>query len=101
MANEGAEPQSEPVSSHDALRKLWFNRFPHRANGGWWALSGFAIQTTVGLERFVRAFLVEDKSPVAEIESLSDFLIAEEKLSLTQVKRTLTASTLGSALRET
>jgi hypothetical protein len=91
----------ELANSYDALWKLWSSRSPHRANGGWWALSGFSIQMTVALERFVRAFLVEKRaSAAAEVESLSDFLIAGDKLTLTQVKRTLTASTLGSALRE-
>lgn len=88
------------ANSRDELKRLWSSRSPHRANGGWWALSGFAIQTTVALERFVRAFLVEERVAAAEIESLSDFLLAGDKLSLTQVKRTLTASSLGAAIRE-
>ncbi|UVC15550.1 hypothetical protein [Mesorhizobium onobrychidis] len=90
----------ELADSFDTLRKLWFSQFPKRANGGWWALSGFSIQATVALERFVRAFLINGEVPAVEIESLSDFLVCGDKLSLTQVKRTLTAKTLAVALKE-
>ncbi|MER8383244.1 hypothetical protein [Mesorhizobium sp. M1405] len=94
------EVPPELADSFDTLRKLWFSQFPKRANGGWWALSGFSIQATVALERFVRAFLINGEAPAIEVESLSDFLISSDKLSLTQVKRALTAKSLAAALRE-
>ena len=84
------------------LRELWGVRFPRRANGGWWALSGFTIQMTVALESFFRAVFIEKKDPRAlRVEDLSDTLLEGANVTtLSQVKRTLTPTTLGSALHE-
>lgn len=84
------------------LKQLWAERYARRADGGWWALSGFAVQTSVALERFVRAALIETgpRNLDAELETIGDFLLASDTIHVTQVKRSLTKSTLGDALEE-
>jgi hypothetical protein len=57
---------------------------------------------TVALERFVRAALSTGQTPLhAEVETLSDVLLADgQRVSLTQVKRSLTLTALASAIAE-
>lgn len=88
------------ANSNAELRALWSLRERHRADGGWWSLSGFSIQTTIALERFVRRAIVEGRPDAYAFEAVSDFSTTGEKVCLTQVKRTLTRSTLAAAVSE-
>jgi tetratricopeptide (TPR) repeat protein len=77
-----------------------------QATGGWFALAGFSLQTSIYLLRFFQGIekaRKNEKTPadLAEMELLSDILCpADGNLLLIQVKRTLSAGTLTSALKE-
>jgi len=88
------------ANSHSELRALWSQRERRRADGGWWALSGFSIQATIALDRFVRRALIDGGSDTFAFEAVSDFATLGNKIGLTQVKRTLTRATLIAAVRE-
>jgi hypothetical protein len=88
------------ADSHAELRALWSQHERRRADGGWWALSGFSIQATIALDRFVRRALIDGKSDAFAFEAVSDFATLGERIGLTQVKRTLTRATLIAAVRE-
>jgi hypothetical protein len=88
------------ANSHAELRALWSLKERHRADGGWWSLSGFSIQATIALDRFVRRALIDGASEAYSFEALADLSVAGEKVGLTQVKRTLTRTTLAAAVRE-
>jgi predicted Zn-dependent protease len=84
------------------LRNHWNKRFPRRATGGQWALAGFAFQANIYLLRFFQ-HLQNRVSPTEAplIEQLSDIVCPRDgKLVLHQVKRTLTKTTLVSAVEE-
>ncbi|GLS00425.1 hypothetical protein GCM10007859_04310 [Brevundimonas denitrificans] len=73
-----------------------------RARGGWWALAGFSFQAAVYLQRFFEG-LEQGNNPteLAKTELLSDVFFPKNGLAqLIQVKRTLTVTSLRSALRE-
>lgn len=83
------------------LKAAWATAFSKRAHGGWWALSGFSLQTMAALARMLKSELI-DKKPRGEvdIEAVSDAILNEDKISLVQIKRTLTKSTLEAAFAE-
>ncbi|MGN6277709.1 MAG: hypothetical protein ACTHM8_03180 [Sphingomonas sp.] len=83
------------------LKVLWETKFPRRAAGGWWSLSGFSLQIIAALERMLRNELIE-KKPRGEVglEEVSDAILSEDKLYLVQVKRTLTKAALAAAFTE-
>lgn len=85
------------------LMQLWRQHYPRRAKGGWWALAGFAFQTSTFLLRFFQCLEKGTAEPgqLAEMEQLSDILYPRDgRLTLIQVKRTLTKSTLVTAVEE-
>ncbi|WP_420132482.1 hypothetical protein [Rhodopseudomonas sp.] len=88
------------ANNYAELRKLWSHDERRRADGGWWSLSGFSIQATIALDLFVRRALIEGASEAYAFEAVSDLSVAGDKVSLTQVKRTLTRSTLAAAVDE-
>ncbi|WP_025828516.1 hypothetical protein [Acetobacter okinawensis] len=90
-----------PVNTLADLKAAWATTFSKRAHGGWWALSGFSLQTMAALARMLKNELIE-KKPRGEvdIEAVSDAIINEDKISLVQIKRTLTKSTLEAAFAE-
>ena len=85
------------------LLECWHQAHKKRAEGGWWALAGFTFQANVYLLRFFRGLQDKNVEPgaLAEMERLSDILQPDDgRLTLTQVKRTLTKGTLTAALKE-
>lgn len=92
--------QTALANSHAELRALWSQKEPHRADGGWWSLSGFSIQATIALDRFVRRAVIDGASDAYAFEAVSDLSVAGDKVRLTQVKRTLTRATLVAAVGE-
>ncbi|MCU6456040.1 hypothetical protein LPN01_18335 [Sphingomonas sp. A2-49] len=90
-----------PADTLVDLKTAWATAFSKRAHGGWWALSGFSLQTMAALARMLKSELI-DKKPRGEvdIESVSDAILNEDKISLVQIKRTLTKSTLEAAFAE-
>lgn len=91
---------TDTAENFASLKALWAAQFPKKANGGWWGLSGFSIQMTAALEKFVREGLGKDDVAFA-VEAVSDVLLASSaELQLSQVKRTLTTTTLNAALAE-
>lgn len=88
------------ANTHAELRQLWSTVQQRRASGGWWSLSGFSIQATVAFERFVRRSVIERKTDAFSLEAISDLSEVGAKVRLTQVKRTLTRTTLSSAVAE-
>lgn len=85
------------------LLRLWRQKYPRRATGGWWALAGFAFQTSTFLLRFFQRLKKGATEPgqLAEMEQFSDILYTHDgRLTLIQVKRTLTKSTLVAAVKE-
>jgi hypothetical protein len=59
---------SNLAGNHVTLRKLWSRHEPRRADGGWWSLSGFSIQATIALERFVRQALINNQADALGFE---------------------------------
>lgn len=97
----GAPAQAMNLAdSHADLARLWGEKETKRADGGWWSLSGFSIQATVGLERFVRRLLVDQQPGLVAFEAVSDITEVDQRVRLTQVKRTLTKDSLASAVLE-
>ncbi|WP_340316134.1 hypothetical protein [Rhizorhabdus argentea] len=90
-----------PANTLVELKAAWATAFTKRAHGGWWALSGFSLQTMAALARMLKSELI-DKKPRGEvdIEAVSDAILNEDKISLVQIKRTLTKSTLAAAFAE-
>lgn len=83
------------------LKRRWPEAQAKRAMGGWWALSGFTFQMLVALNQFLKDNLLETSATAIGVEDLSDILLADaDEYRLTQVKRTLTNSTLSAAIRE-
>ena len=96
--------QSRPVGELALdLLEFWRKEQPRRATGGWWALSGFAFQTSTYLLHFFKLLTGQAQEPgqLAEMERLSDILCpSPDLLTLIQVKRTLTSSALFAAIEE-
>lgn len=88
------------ADNHAELRALWSQKERGRADGGWWSLSGFSIQAMVALDRFVRRAVIERAPDAYTFEAVSDFSVLSDKVSLVQVKRTLTRATLAAAVGE-
>lgn len=91
-----------PTNLLPELLSNWRKEFPKRAAGGWWALSGFALQTSIYLLRFFQK-VEKGAEPgiTAEMEHLSDIMSPTDgRLALIQVKRTLTKHALVSAVEE-
>ena len=86
----------------EPLSDAWAERFPRRAWGGVWALSGFAYQFHVTVLRVIEEHLANyPGSATVTAERLSDITAAEgDGLHLIQVKRRLTRRSLHSALDE-
>lgn len=85
------------------LMQRWWEQFPKRATGGFWALSGFSFKASIYLLRFFRELGKGTTEPglLAEMEHLSDITCpSDDRLTLIQVKRTLTKQTLLTALEE-
>lgn len=99
MTANSATPTT-PANSHAELRALWSQEERRRADGGWWSLSGFSIQATIALDRFVRRAVIDRASDAYAFEAVSDLSVVGDKVSLTQVKRTLTRATLAAAVGE-
>jgi hypothetical protein len=93
-------PPTTLANSHAELRTLWSKKERRRADGGWWSLSGFSIQATIALDRFVRRAVIDGAPDAYAFEAVSDFSVTSDKVSLTQVKRTLTRTTLAAAVGE-
>lgn len=93
-------PSTPKADTHSELRKLWSSEEPKRANGGWWSLSGFSIQAMIAFDRFVRRSLIEGRGDAFSFEAISDLSEVGEKVRLIQVKRTLTRTSLASAVAE-
>jgi hypothetical protein len=90
-----------PASTMFELRNAWSTEQANRANGGWWALSGFTFQMLVGLSGFLKRSLADDDSGEMGIEELSDILEQrDDGYRLSQVKRTLKNESLSSAIGE-
>lgn len=86
----------------ERLSRAWANRYPRRAVGGSWALSGFAYQFHISLVEILTAFLeASDKDVAVAAEMLSDLAMSvDEKIQVVQVKRRLSRSSLRNALEE-
>ncbi len=85
------------------LIQRWRQNHPKRASGGFWALSGFSFQASTYLLRFFKELIKGNAEPgmLAEMEHLSDILCPSDgRLTLIQVKRTLTKTSLAAALEE-
>ena len=90
------------------LRNAWEQNYSERAQGGFLALSGFEYQFLLTLLKIVHLW---KKSTDAErqdletaqkilAEAISDITESGRNITFTQVKRTLSASNLRSALEE-
>src|SRR5207248_8394548 len=81
----------------------WRHQHRQRATGGWWALAGFSFQASAFLLRFFKQLEDGTTEPgrLAEMEQLSDILCPQDgRLTLIQVKRTLSRASLIAALEE-
>lgn len=85
------------------ISAAWSRRYPRRASGGTWALTGFAYQFHVSILRLIQAHLAA-ASPsfdAATVEELSDVaIVGGDSLQVIQVKRRLTGPSLRAALAE-
>jgi hypothetical protein len=86
------------------LQRLHQSHCRKRAEGGWWALSGFSFQAAVYLRRFVEGLPSSQAEPadLAKTEQLSDIFqpTGPNAFTLVQVKRSLDRDKLRSALEE-
>lgn len=99
ILSSGASP-GNLATNHADLNRLWAQKETKRSDGGWWSLSGFSIQATIGFERFVRRLLIDREPRLIGFEAVSDLTEVDKKVRLTQVKRTLTKDSLASAILE-
>ena len=101
MAELVAAIQADTIAE---LERLHRDHCRARAEGGWWALSGFSFQAAVYILRFFEGLCLNKAEPadLARTERLSDIFqpTNSKSLSLIQVKRTLDASRLRSSLEE-
>ncbi|MBK1990722.1 ATP-binding protein [Sphaerospermopsis aphanizomenoides BCCUSP55] len=96
------------LSQLEDLRNIWQNNYPKQAKGGLLALSGFEYQFLLILIKLVNkwknASNSERQNPNTAHDILTEFIsdITEsgEFITLTQAKRTLSNSTIASALEE-
>ncbi|MBE9169750.1 hypothetical protein IQ238_20215 [Pleurocapsales cyanobacterium LEGE 06147] len=101
-------PTSAVISQFDELKNVWEEKQTARAEGGLLALSGFEHQFLLTLLRLVRKWREiseadrknSDVIQTVLTEAISDIAESGLVVTLTQVKRTLSKSTIGKALEE-
>ncbi len=96
----GNPPTLDPCNALERVVSAWKDKYPRRAFGGTWALTGFSFQTAVFLLEFYRN--VASNGPLPVLEQLSDVTTpAESALHVViQVKRTLTTAALLTVIEE-
>ena len=108
MVSISESPNSSLLSQIVELRNAWEQNYPKQAQGGLLAISGFEHQFLLTLLKIISLWKESTDTERQDLETaksilseaISDITEIEEHITVTQVKRTLSASGLRSALKE-